>query len=143
MRKFQSRSFAKSALYALNGLRLVFKTQRNFRKHLMIGTFMVGISLLLGLSPVAICMVIMVNALVLICELINSIIEFIIDAYYKTKWAKLAKMAKDMGAGTVLLSSILAVLITAILVGEKLYTIYTSGVWPLAFYFSLFDNVAK
>jgi diacylglycerol kinase (ATP) len=124
MRKFQSRSFAKSAYYALNGLRLVFKTQRNFRKHLVIGLVLIGISIFMKLAPIALCMVILVNALVLICELINSIIEFVIDAYYKTKWAKLAKMAKDMGAGVVLLSSLLAVLITSILVGEKIYTLY-------------------
>jgi len=74
------------------------------------------------LSPMALCMVILVNAIVLICELLNSIIEFVIDAYYKTKWARLAKMSKDMGAGVVLLSSVMAILITSILVGSKIYT---------------------
>lgn len=123
MKKFQSKSFAKSAMYALNGLRLVFKTQRNFRKHLVIGAIMITVAILLKLSALALCMVILVNAIVLICELINSIIEFVIDAYYKTKWAKLAKMSKDMGAGVVLLSSVMAILITTILISAKIYTI--------------------
>lgn len=122
MRKFQSKSFARSALHALNGLRLVFKTQRNFRKHLVIGAILIIIAICMKLSPMALCMVILVNAIVLICELLNSIIEFVIDAYYKTKWARLAKMSKDMGAGVVLLSSVMAILITSILVGSKIYT---------------------
>lgn len=121
MKKFQSKSFAKSVSYALNGLRLVFKTQRNFRKHLVISTLLIGVALLLKLSPMALCMVIFVNMFVLICELINSIIEFVIDAYYKSRWAKLAKMSKDMGAGVVLLSSITAILITSILFSSKIY----------------------
>lgn len=109
-------------MHALNGLRLVFKSQRNFRKHLIIGAFMIGLSIYFKLSAIALCMVILVNAIVLICELLNSIIEFVIDAYYKTKWAKLAKMSKDMGAGVVLLSSVMAVLITSILISAKLYS---------------------
>lgn len=122
MKKFQSRSFAKSIGYALNGLRLVFKTQRNFRKHLVIGALLICIALFFKLSPLALCMIIIVNSTVLICELINSIIEFVIDAYYKTKWARLAKMSKDMGAGVVLLSSVVAILITSILVSAEIYS---------------------
>lgn len=127
MKKFQSKSFAKSAIYALNGLRLVFKTQRNFRKHLVIAAVLIGAALFLKFNPVELCMVILVNAIVLICELINSIIEFVIDAYYKTRWAKLAKMSKDMGAGVVLLSSAVAVLITSILIGAEIYSRIIAG----------------
>lgn len=124
MKKFQSKSFAKSIGYALNGLRLVFKTQRNFRKHLVIVAFLIAISLYFKLGAPELCIVIMVNAAVLICELINSVIEFVIDSYYKSKWSKLAKMSKDMGAGVVLLSSVVSVLVTSILVGAKIYSNY-------------------
>lgn len=121
MKKFQSKSFAKSIGYALNGLRLVFKTQRNFRKHLVIGAALLAIALWMQLGAIELCIIIMVNVAVLICELINSIIEFIIDAYYKTKWAKLAKLSKDMGASVVLLASVTAVLTTSILTGAKIF----------------------
>ncbi len=121
MRKFQSKSFARSILHALNGLRLVFKTQRNFRKHLIIGISLLTIAIVTKLGALALCMVIFVNVVVLICELLNSIIEFVIDAYYKTKWAKLAKMSKDMGASVVLLSSINAIVVTSILIGAKVH----------------------
>lgn len=122
MKKFQSKSFAKSIGYALNGLRLVFKTQRNFRKHLVIGAALLAIALWMQLGAIELCIIIMVNVAVLICELINSIIEFIIDAYYKTKWAKLAKLSKDMGASVVLLASVTAVLTTSILAGAKIFS---------------------
>lgn len=53
----------------------------------------------------------------------NSIIEFVIDAYYRNKWAKLAKLAKDLGAGVVLISSCTTVFIALILFCTKLCAI--------------------
>ncbi len=124
MTKFGSKTFLRSAKYALNGLRLAFKSQRNFRKHLIIGFFAVLIGLLLALDIISMCIVILVNVLVLICELFNSIIEFIMDAYYKNKWAKLAKLAKDMGAGAVFLASVTAMGISLLLYLNAIYEIW-------------------
>ncbi len=124
MTKFGSKTFLRSTLYALNGLRLAFKSQRNFRKHLVIALFAVLIGLFLRLDIISMCIIILVNVLVLICELFNSIIEFIMDAYYRNKWAKLAKLAKDMGAGTVLLASVTAMGISILLYLNGIYEMW-------------------
>jgi diacylglycerol kinase len=124
MTKFSSKTFLRSTTYALNGLRLAFKSQRNFRKHLVIALFAVLIGLFLRLDIISMCIIILVNVIVLICELFNSIIEFIMDAYYRNKWAKLAKLAKDMGAGTVFLASVTALGISILLYLNGIYELW-------------------
>ena len=61
---------------------------------------------------------------VLIVEMINSVIEFVIDAYYKNKWAKLAKLSKDIAAGAVLLSAVTSATISLLIYGNKIYQLY-------------------
>ena len=127
MKKFQSRSFMRSALFALNGLRLAFKSERNFRKHIVIAFFILSIALFLQVSTVEFCLLIFANSQVLVCELFNSVFEFIVDAYYKWRWAKLAKLAKDIAAGAVLFSAIISVLIASIIFAQRFYELYCNN----------------
>lgn len=124
MNKFQSRSFSRSVMYALNGVRLAFRSQRNFRKHLVIAIFSISLALLLRVSIIEFCIILFANTFVLIMEMINSVIEFVIDAYYKNKWAKLAKLSKDIGAGAVLISACVSATITILIYGSKVYELY-------------------
>jgi len=124
MKKFQSRSFQKSVMYALNGVRLAFRSQRNFRKHLVIALLTFSIAVLLRVSIVEFCIILFANMFVLVCEMFNSVIEFVIDAYYKNKWAKLAKLSKDIGAGAVLVSASVSAIISLIIYSSKIYEIY-------------------
>ncbi len=124
MNKFQSRSFKRSVTYALNGLRLAFKSQRNFRKHLTIAILTLAVAFLLKVSVVEFCVILFANMFVLVCEMFNSVIEFVIDAYYKNKWAKLAKLSKDIAAGAVLLSAVVSVIISLLIYGSKIYQLY-------------------
>ena len=57
-------------------------------------------------------------------EMMNSVIEFVIDAYYKNKWAKLAKLSKDIAAGAVLLSATTSAIISLLIYGSKIYQLY-------------------
>ena len=124
MNKFQSRSFARSAMFALNGLRLAFRSQRNFRKHLIIAFFTLSIAIFLRVSIVEFCIILFANGFVLVVEMLNSVVEFVIDAYYKNKWAKLAKLAKDIAAGAVLLSAVVSATVSFLIYGSKLYQLY-------------------
>ncbi len=124
MNKFQSKNFQKSALHALNGVRLAFRSQRNFRKHIVIALLTFAVAFLLRVNIVEFCIIIFANTLVLVCEMINSVVEFVIDAYYKNKWAKLAKLAKDIGAGAVLISACASALISLLIYGSKIYELY-------------------
>lgn len=124
MNKFQSRSFQKSVMYALNGIRLAFRSQRNFRKHILIALLTFSIAFFLHVELIEFCMIIFANMFVLVVEMLNSVIEFVIDAYYKNKWAKLAKLSKDIAAGAVLLSAVTSAVISFLIFANKIYGIY-------------------
>ena len=124
MNKFQSRSFKKSVTYALNGVRLAFRSQRNFRKHLVIAILTFAIAFFLRVDVIEFCIILFANVFVLVCEMFNSVIEFVIDAYYKNKWAKLAKLSKDIGAGAVLISASTSAIISLIIYAKKIYELY-------------------
>ncbi len=124
MNKFQSRSFSRSVMFALNGVRLAFRSQRNFRKHLVIAIFSLSLAFILRVSIVEFCIILFANAFVLVMEMMNSVIEFVIDAYYKNKWAKLAKLSKDIAAGAVLVSACTSAAIAVIIYGSKVMEIY-------------------
>ena len=111
-------------MFALNGLRLAFRSQRNFRKHLLIAFLTFSIAFLLRVEIIEFCIIIFANMFVLVVEMLNSVIEFVIDAYYKNKWAKLAKLSKDIAAGAVLLSAIASALISFLIFGNKFYHLY-------------------
>lgn len=121
MKKFQSRSFMKSASHALDGLFLAFRSERNFRKHLYIGAVVLLIAVLLKVSVIAFCILLLTNALVLILELLNSVFEFVLDAYYRNKYSKLVKFAKDMGAASVLIMSCVSMIIACFILGDRIY----------------------
>lgn len=124
MNKFQSRSFQKSLMYALNGVRLAFRSQRNFRKHLVIMVLTLAIAYFLKVNLVEFCIILFANIFVLVCEMFNSVVEFVIDAYYKNKWAKLAKLSKDIGAGAVLVSAVASAIISLLVYASKIYDLY-------------------
>ncbi len=124
MNKFQSRSFQKSVMYALNGVRLAFRSQRNFRKHILIALLTFSIAFFLRVDLIEFCMIIFANMFVLVVEMLNSVIEFVIDAYYKNKWAKLAKLSKDIAAGAVLLSAVSSAVILFLIFANKIYGLY-------------------
>ena len=126
MPKFRAKKFSNSVYYALNGCRLSFKTQRNFRRHLLIALSCILIAIILRLDLTSLCIVILANSIPLVAEMFNSVCEFLVDLYYKNRWAKIAKMAKDIAAGAVLLSSCVSAIITFLLCLNKIIYIFAS-----------------
>ena len=120
MKKYQSKSFIKSAMHATNGLYLAFRTQKNFRKHIVIAVFVLTLAFLLKAKGMEIAIIVATNTCVLVAELVNSVIEFVMDAYYKNKYSRLCKFAKDISAGAVLLCAISSAAIAAILLVPRL-----------------------
>ena len=120
MKKYQSKSFIKSAMHATNGLYLAFRTQKNFRKHIVIAVFVLTLAFLLKAKGMEIAIIVATNTCVLVAELVNSVIEFVMDAYYKNKYSRLCKFAKDISAGAVLLRAISSAAIAAILLVPRL-----------------------
>ncbi len=124
MTKFKSSSIAESISNAIRGLKLAISSQRNFRIEVPIAFIVLISALILRFSITDICILILTIAMVLICELLNSVIEFTLDAVYKNNYSKLVEMAKDMSAGMVLLVAGISFLIGIILFGKYVIKLF-------------------
>jgi len=101
--------------YAGQGVGYAFRTQRNFRIHLMIGAIALSLSVYFQLSAVACSIISLTIALVLVLELLNTALEAVVDLTVGREFHQLAKIAKDCAAGAVLIAAIAALIIAAVL----------------------------
>ncbi|MBO5947684.1 diacylglycerol kinase [bacterium] len=120
MSKYQAKSFKNSAFYAIRGLRVAFRTQRNVKKHFNIMLVMFLIAIILKFDCLNFAILFLASLTVIVTELFNSAIEFTLDAYYKNKFSNLVKMAKDISAGAVLLAACTNALVFALLIIDKI-----------------------
>jgi diacylglycerol kinase (ATP) len=101
--------------YAGQGVIYAFRTQRNFRIHLMIGAIALGLSVYFQISAIACAVVSLTIALVLVLELLNTALEAVVDLTVGREYHQLAKIAKDCAAGAVLIAAITALVVAGVL----------------------------
>src|ERR671934_1024602 len=101
-------SLLESFNYALEGVIHVLRTHRNMRLHFMVAIGVLVAALLIGVDRIELIALLLSIAFVLIAEMVNSAIEAAIDVA-TTSFDPLAKLAKDIAAGAVLIASINAV----------------------------------
>ncbi len=111
MTRFKSSSVVESISNAVRGLKLAISSQRNFVIEVIIAITAFVLAIILGFSSTDKCILLIMIAIVLVCEMLNSVIEFTLDAVYKNSYSKLVEMAKDMSAGMVLLVAIISVVV--------------------------------
>ena len=115
MTKYKTQGFRKTFKNARKGLRIVLKSERNIRIHFLIGTLTILSGVALGLSATKICLVLLAICLVVGFEMINSAIEFSLDAVFHNKYSVLVGMAKDISAGAVMFATFIAAAIGLII----------------------------
>jgi diacylglycerol kinase (ATP) len=101
-------SILESFNYAIEGVIHVLRTQRNMRIHFAVAVAVIVISVAVGVSKIELIVLLLSIAFVLIAEMINTAIEGTIDAA-TTEFDPMAKLAKDIAAGAVLIASVNAV----------------------------------
>lgn len=111
MTRFKSSSVVESISNAVRGLKLAISSQRNFVIEVIIAVIAFVSAVILGFTSTDKCILLIMIAIVLVCEMLNSVIEFTLDAVYKNSYSKLVEMAKDMSAGMVLLVAIISVVV--------------------------------
>jgi diacylglycerol kinase (ATP) len=105
--------------YAFQGVIHAVRTQRNMRIHLLIAVAVLVAAVALGVSEMELIALIIVIAFVLIAEMINSAVETAIDVS-TTSFDPMAKLAKDMAAGAVLISTITAVAVGFLIFSDRI-----------------------
>ncbi len=124
MTRFKSANIIQSVTNALHGLKLAVYSQRNFAIEIIISIFVVAAALVLKFKITDLCIVLIMIAIVLICELLNSVIEFTLDAVYKNHYSRLVEMAKDMAAGMVLTSVLISAVAGLVLFGSYILKLF-------------------
>jgi len=96
--------------YAFQGVIHAVRTQRNMRIHMLAAITVLVIAIAIGVTQMELIALVIAIAFVLITEMINSAVEGAIDVA-TTSFDPMAKLAKDMAAGAVLISTITALAI--------------------------------
>ena len=93
-----------SFAHALNGVLLAFRTQKHLRVHFLVAILVMIAAFICRLTRVEVCLLGLAIALVFITELINTTVESVVDLV-TTDYHPLARAAKDIAAGSVLVAA--------------------------------------
>jgi diacylglycerol kinase (ATP) len=108
------RRFLKPFEIAVAGVVYAFKTQRHMRFHLYAIVISLLVGLLIGLRVREIMVLLFMISFVVVAEMFNSAIEAVVDMA-QPNYHPLAKFAKDMAAGAVLITTITALIVALLL----------------------------
>ena len=101
-------SIIESFNFAIEGIIHVLRTQRIMRIHFAAGFFVLVTALVFDVSRLELIALLIAIVFVLIAEMINTAVEAAVDVA-STSFDPMAKLAKDIGAGAVLIAAINAI----------------------------------
>ncbi len=111
----------RSIWIALDGIKQVLLTQQNARIHLVITLVVFLVAGLLDLSGHEWALVVLVVGFVWAAEIFNTAIEDLVDLV-SSEQNPSAKRIKDISAGAVLISVLVAVLVGLVIFGSRLWS---------------------
>ncbi|MBU3189698.1 diacylglycerol kinase [Clostridium bowmanii] len=105
--------------YAIEGIIYSIRTQRNMKVHMIVTILVLTASFFFDLSKVELLILTITITLVIVAEMINTAVECAIDATTNF-YHPLAKIAKNVAAGAVLVTAINSVLVGYVIFWDKL-----------------------
>jgi len=120
--KHTLKALKKSFRYALNGIFTALKICRNLKIHYLFAIIAIVAGFFFNITRIEFTIIIFAITLVVTLEMINTAIEKVVDLLTE-KYHILALIAKDVAAGAVLIASVSAFLIGALIFGPHLIAI--------------------
>jgi diacylglycerol kinase len=114
------KAFLRGFHYAFQGIAYVLRTQRNARVHLFITGIVVAAGVWLRITAVEWAIVALSVGVVLGAEMLNTVAELAVDLLTQRQHP-MAKIAKDIGAGAVLIAALAAVGVGVAIFGPRLW----------------------
>jgi diacylglycerol kinase (ATP) len=108
--------------YAFEGILYAVRTQRNFRIHLVAAAIILICGAILRIARTEFLLLLITISMVIICELLNTAIERAVDTA-TLEYHPIAKIAKDVAAGAVLISAINSILVGILIFSKYLWII--------------------
>jgi len=127
MSKFKCKDYGSTFRNARKGFRIGVKSEKNIRIHIVVGSLVLVFGYMLHFSAEKFCILLLAIAMVIVSELLNTGIEFALDAVFHNKYSRLVGMAKDVSAGAVMFATLISILIGLILFGEAILKLVTAG----------------
>ncbi|HET9999675.1 MAG TPA: diacylglycerol kinase family protein [Ktedonobacteraceae bacterium] len=121
-RKTGLAKFITSFGFAFSGLWHAIRTQVNMKVHISLAVIAIVLGIILHISAVEFAIIFLAIAGVLVAEMFNTVIELCVDLA-SPDYHPLAKTAKDVAAGAVLLSAIMAIIIALFIFGPHLWAL--------------------
>jgi diacylglycerol kinase (ATP) len=112
------RRVVNATFYSIAGLRVAWRNEAAFRQECVAVVVLIPIALWLGQTAVQRALLLSSCVLVLIVELLNTAVEFVVDRV-GTDHHELSGRAKDLGSAAVFTSIALAVLIWGLVAWER------------------------
>lgn len=116
------RTFKGSVKNCLDGISYVTKNEKNFKREIALGIIALILSYILKIDKIEFIIILTMICLVLTAEIINTAIERAVDLVTK-EYHELARIAKDVSAGSVLVTSTFALIIGIIIFIPKIITL--------------------
>lgn len=117
---WKNTQFLKSFHHAWDGVLTIWQEERNLRHHVGLGIVPVIAGFLFGISTVEWMVIVLCVFLVIIMEFLNTIIETVVDMVTNYEYHPLAKKAKDIAAGAVLVTAFFTIIIAAMIFLPKM-----------------------
>jgi diacylglycerol kinase (ATP) len=105
--------------WAFEGVIHVLRTQRNMRIHFAVATVVLILAFSYGVTKIELMALLVAISFVLIAEMVNTAIEATIDLS-TTSFDPLAKIAKDIAAGAVLVAAVNAIVVGYLVFADRL-----------------------
>ena len=112
----------KSFGYAIKGILVVFKEQLNFKIHIAVLAAVVLAAIFFKIERWEWIAVLLCGGMVLVTELLNSAIEYLVDLISPDYHIQAGKV-KDVAAGAVLIATAFSVLVGILIFGKYLVAI--------------------
>lgn len=123
-KKWKNRTLSDSLDFAITGIFTAFKEERNMIKHAISAVCAILAGLVFQISLLEWLFLLNSIFLVITFEVINSAIENVVDLASNYHFSMLAKNAKDMAAGAVLLISGYALITGLIIFLPKIWVLF-------------------
>lgn len=115
MSRFKQQGFRNTFKNARKGLRLALRSEVNIRIHFCAGILVLIAGAYLHFSVEKLCILLLTIGMVITAEMLNSAIEFALDAVFHNRFSRLVGMAKDISAGAVMFITAIAITIGLLL----------------------------
>ncbi len=116
------RRFLLGFRYACEGISYVLRTQRNARVHLVISILVVLAGIILRVTAIEWAILALTIGVVFSAEMVNTVAEMAVDMLTQ-RHHPMAKAAKDVGAGAVLVGAIASVAVGIAIFGPRLWAL--------------------